>query len=301
MIKRIVTGIENIIEEITGSNLLIHTLMIVAAVASYGNVEAFFNSAHTNGTTSKSLAIVLGIALVVASSRLSKMDFARLRYDRNMQFVVSIAVALAIVSGLIQTYEYLKHYNVAIAISLGFGIPVLLEVAPAATVALLKAIESTQRTENLRRTVEERMANALETAVQQIDTDLVQKEIAVAARLFTQESVNNIFGELFHRLQESSQHKLTDYTNSVTPVTIVPEDVTPVTEDVTEVSIDCYTVAKQLHSEGLTCDVSYQQLQAYQCDKKVIAKALYQAGYTMTEIAAVYSVSKTSIHRYITA
>lgn len=290
--KRIVTEIENVIDEITGSNLLIHMLMIVAAIASYGNVEAFFASAHTNGTTSKSLAIVLGVALVVASSRLSAMDFARLKHDRNMQFVVAIAVALAVVSGLIQTYVYMLHYNMAISISLGFGIPVLLEVAPAATVALLKAIESTQRTENLRRTVEERMSVALETAVQQIDTELVHKEIAVAARLFTQESVNNIFGELFHRLQESSQHKLTDYTTSAMPVSSVETDVS------IEVT-DCYAIAKQLHSEELDCNTALQQLQVYQCDKRVVARALYLAGYSMGEIATVYNVSKATISRHV--
>lgn len=297
--KRIVTEIENVIDEITGSNLLIHMLMIVAAIASYGNVEAFFASAHTNGTTSKSLAVVLGVALVVASSRLSAMDFARLKHDRNMQFVVAIAIALAIVSGLIQTYVYMLHYNMAISISLGFGIPVLLEVAPAATVALLKAIESTQRTENLRRTVEERMAVALETAVQQIDTELVHKEIAIAARLFTQESVNNIFGELFHRLQESSQHKLTDYTTSaisVSPVeTNVPIEATSDMQNAT----DCYAIAKQLHSEELDCATALQQLQAYQCDRKVIARALYLAGYSMGEIATVYNVSKATISRHV--
>lgn len=317
--KNIILRIEGIIDDISGSNLLISLLMIVAAWASYGNVFAFFSEGHTNTTTANALAITLGVALVVASSRLSKLDFTRVKRDRDMQIVVGIAATLAIVSGIIQSHEYAKHYDLLIAYVLGFGIPLLLEVAPAATIALLKSIDSNQRTETLRRNVEERMAQTLNDAVERIDISTVNSEIEAAARLFTQESVNNIFGELFHRLQEASDHKLTDYIDLDQPLASLDQQLHPlINDDQGDQPLDqplasldqelqkdddptCNDIAMELHAAGVECNEAYTQLQAYDCSLQDIARALRCAGYTGAAIARAMGKDPATISRWVKA
>ena len=184
--KSVVQGFEHAIDTVTASSLLIHAIMIGAAVASYGNIESYLSAGHTNELTSMALAAVLGVSLVVAASRLTKLNLARLRTDKSLQTVVAIALATGVISGLLQALEYAKTYSGATPYLLGFGIPLLLEVAPAMTVALVKSIDANERTNTLRRDMADKITESIAAALDCISPDDMRKEVEQAAQLIGQ-------------------------------------------------------------------------------------------------------------------
>lgn len=222
--KYFIRTIEYGIDSITASSLLIHAIMLVAAVASYGNIVSYLSAGHTNTITAQALSTVLGAVLVIASSRLTKLNLARFRQDRNLQGVVVIAVVTGMVSGYLQALEYNKHYGMLAAYMLGFGIPLLLEVAPALSVALLKNIDASERTNALRRNMAEKINDSIAVALEDISPEHIRKRIEYATQLFAKEFVDNVAGEMLYELRESNMHTLSAMMQPETPSATQPED-----------------------------------------------------------------------------
>jgi hypothetical protein len=235
--KKFVLHMETGIDTITGSSLLIHAVMVGATVASYGNIEAYLLRGHANSLTAHTLATVLGASLVVASSRLTKLNLARLRTDRNMQIVVAVAVLTGVLSGILQTAEYMHNtYSWISAAALGFGVPLLLEVAPALTVALLKNVDEGERTDRLRQDMATKITSAISTALDGIRPDDMREEIEEASKVFVHQFVDGTLGDMLYQLRETNQHALSDMLSDKNDsATTMSQPVTPLAQPVTEV------------------------------------------------------------------
>lgn len=233
--KSFILSLETGIDTVTGSSLLIHSVMIGATVASYGNIQAYLSQGHANPLTSHTLATVLGASLVVASSRLTKLNLSRLRHDRNMQIVVVVAMLTGILSGILQSAEYLlNQYTVLSAVSLGFGVPLLLEVAPALTVALLKNVDEGERTDRLRQDMANKITTAIGSALDSIRPDDIRGEIEKASGTFVTQFLDSTLGDMLHQLRETSQHTLSDMLSQ--PVATVSDNVPNVSDNVLSAS-----------------------------------------------------------------
>jgi transcriptional regulator with XRE-family HTH domain len=275
--KSVVQGFEHAIDTVTASSLLIHAIMIGAAIASYGNIESYLSAGHTNELTSMALAAVLGVSLVVAASRLTKLNLARLRTDKSLQTVVVIALATGIISGLLQALEYAKTYEGATPYLLGFGIPLLLEVAPAMTVALVKSIDANERTNTLRRDMADKITESIAAALDCISPDDMRKEVEQAAQLFTREFVDNVAGEMIYELRNSNQHKLSNLLQDaqLQDTKHVQADATPIAQGNTYDTAPLLAErVEQLRGEGLQDVDIAVQLRAESYSGNSIAKEL---------------------------
>lgn len=286
--KSVVQGFEHAIDTVTASSLLIHAIMIGAAIASYGNIESYLSAGHTNAITAKALAAVLGVSLVVAASRLTKLNLARLRTDANLQTVVAIALATGVISGLLQALEYAKTYDVVTSAMLGFGIPLLLEVAPAMTVALVKSIDANERTNTLRRDMADKITESIAAALDCISPDDMRKEVEQAAQLFTREFVDNVAGEMIYELRNSNQHKLSNLLQDAQLQDTKPaqSDATPIAQSNTYDATPLLAErVEQLRGEGLQ-DVD-------------IAVQLRSEGHSGNAIAKELSVNPSTVSRWL--
>jgi DNA-binding NarL/FixJ family response regulator len=285
--KSAVQGFEHAIDTVTASSLLIHAIMIGAAVASYGNIKSYLSAGHTNEITAIALAAVLGVSLVVAASRLTKLNLARLRSDASLQTVVAIALATGVISGLLQALEYAKTYDVVTSAMLGFGIPLLLEVAPAMTVALVKSIDANERTNTLRRDMADKITESIAAALDCISPDDMRKEVEQAAQLFTREFVDNVAGEMIHELRNSNQHKLSNLLQDAQLQDAKPTqpDATPIAQSNTYDATPLLAErVEQLRGEGLQ-DVD-------------IAVQLRSEGHSGNAIAKELSVNPSTVSRW---
>ena len=294
-VKKVVQGLEHAIDTITASSLLIHAIMIGAAIASYGNIESYLSAGHTNAITAKALAAVLGVSLVIAASRLTKLNLARLRTDASLQTVVGIALATGVISGLLQMLEYAKTYDIVTSAMLGFGIPLLLEVAPAMTVALVKSIDASERTNTLRKDMADKITESIAAALECISPDDMRKEVEQAAQLFTREFVDNVAGEMIYELRNENQHKLSTLLQDAQWQNATPEqpaqesqqvDATPIAKSNTiDVAPILAERVEQLRSEGLQ-DVD-------------IAVQLRADGYSGNAIAKELNVNPSTVSRWL--
>lgn len=285
--KSVVQGFEHAIDTVTASSLLIHAIMIGAAIASYGNIESYLSAGHTNAITAKALAAVLGVSLVVAASRLTKLNLARLHTDANLQTVVAIALATGVISGLLQALEYAKTYDVVTSAMLGFGIPLLLEVAPTMTVALVKSIDANERTNTLRRDMADKITESIAAALGCISPDDMRKEVEQAAQLFTREFVDNVAGEMIYELRNSNQHKLSNLLQDAQLHDTKPAqpDATPIVQSNTYDATPLLAErVEQLRGEGLQ-DVD-------------IAVQLRSEGHSGNAIAKELSVNPSTVSRW---
>ena len=286
--KSIVQGFEHAIDTVTASSLLIHAIMIGAAIASYGNIESYLSAGHTNAITAKALAAVLGVSLVVAASRLTKLNLARLRTDANLQTVVAIALATGVISGLLQALEYAKTYDVVTSAMLGFGIPLLLEVAPAMTVALVKSIDANERTNTLRRDMADKITESIAAALDCISPDDMRKEVEQAAQLFTREFVDNVAGEMIYELRNSNQHKLSNLLQDAQL-----QDTKPIQADATPIAQSNTYDATPLLAERV------EQLRGEGLQDVDIAVQLRSEGHSGNSIAKELGVNPSTVSRWL--
>ena len=281
-------GFEHAIDTVTASSLLIHAIMIGAAIASYGNIESYLSAGHTNAITAKALAAVLGVSLVVAASRLTKLNLARLRTDANLQTVVAIALATGVISGLLQALEYAKTYDVVTSAMLGFGIPLLLEVAPAMTVALVKSIDANERTNTLRRDMADKITESIAAALDCISPDDMRKEVEQAAQLFTREFVDNVAGEMIYELRNSNQHKLSNLLQDAQL-----QDTKPIQADATPIAQSNTYDATPLLAERV------EQLRGEGLQDVDIAVQLRAESYSGNSIAKELGVNPSTVSRWL--
>lgn len=284
-VKQIVTFLENTIDALTASSLLIHAIMVGAAIASYGNIYNYLSFAHTNETTAKALALVLGAALVVASSRLTKLNLSRFKSDSNMRVVVWLAAITGIASGVLQTAEYVRYYHWITASVLGFGIPVLLEVAPALTVALLKNIDEGERTEVLRRSMATKITGAIEIALDEIKPDDIRGEVERSARIFTREFVDVVTGDMFYQLRETSKHRLSEF---------APQLQQPIKTQAKAIAPD--TSVQSPVSEPMQVDAS-TETQALDNKAQAILDAIRNGATTPYAISQATGIAQTTLKR----
>jgi hypothetical protein len=294
-VKKIVQGLEHAIDTVTASSLLIHAIMIGAAIASYGNIESYLSAGHTNELTSMALAAVLGVSLVVAASRLTKLNLARLRTDKSLQTVVAIALATGVISGLLQALEYAKTYQGWTPYLLGFGIPLLLEVAPAMTVALVKSIDANERTNTLRRDMADKITESIAAALDCISPDDMRKEVEQAAQLFTREFVDNVAGEMIYELRNSNQHKLSNLLQDAQS-----EDATPAQPAQQPRQVDATPIAQSNTYDATPLLAErVEQLRGEGLQDMDIAVQLRSEGHSGNAIAKELSVNPSTVSRWL--
>lgn len=281
--KHIVHWLETFIDTLTASSLLIHTIMVIAAVASYGNIHDYLQAGHASNLTAHALATVLGAALVVSSSRLTKLNLARVGHDRNMQVVVGVALATACVSGLLQSAEYIAHgYSWLSGTALGFGIPILLEVGPALSVALIKNIDENERTDSLKRNMAVKINDAISTALDDIKADDIRKEVEYAAQIFTREFVDSVTGEMLHHLRQANKYTLSAF--------IAPDTSTQAITVIDDMQAECKQVGTQL------VESTEQAKSLDEVDEKIL-NAITNGASTPYAIAKAIGVAQTTLKR----
>jgi hypothetical protein len=103
---------------------LVDGAMIVFALTSVGNIAEYMNSSGHNPITSYGAACALGLGLVAISILLARVSPS----DKGtFWFMLSATVAVAVLSGAVQSKAYLKHgpADPLAAYLFGFGFPVI--------------------------------------------------------------------------------------------------------------------------------------------------------------------------------
>lgn len=151
-----------------------HVVMLAFAAASLGNVHEFFSSAGHDGLSAWALAGALGAALVTISIMLTHID--READTRAWATLAFVGVAVAVLSGSLQAATYLKALTPPTALMLGFGIPLIGEVALAFGVAAYEKAEQRREVTEAGQTVERIAVRAIVDVMQTVDVTRAKKQ-----------------------------------------------------------------------------------------------------------------------------
>jgi len=172
-------------------------LMVLAMITSWGNIHSYFAAGHTNMITTVVGATLLGAGLVIVSHGVLIM---RPRFSFWYMFVCALAVAAAIVSGMIQTEGYKAHYDGWQPYIMGYGIPFLFEVGLAFMGQAIEQEMKRHRMADMQSALGDGTHAALAEAVRDIDPtmikQMVQKDVSRFARAFVSSTLEDMYAEL---------------------------------------------------------------------------------------------------------
>ena len=156
---------------------LVHTIMVVFALASVGNVSSYLQAHGHTALTSYALGVALGGVLVASAMLLADVDIEHEPW--RFGFMVFIVLAVGLLSGTIQTQAYASHEGMDLrnARLMGYGLPLLCEGALAVFVSVYGA---TRRRKNIRMATEgtaEQVAGAVAEALADVDVTRVRKYV----------------------------------------------------------------------------------------------------------------------------
>lgn len=156
---------------------LVHTIMVVFALASVGNVSSYLQAHGHTLLTSYALGVALGGVLVASAMLLADVDIEH--EPKRFGFMVIIVLAVGLLSGTIQTQAYASHEGMDLrnARLMGYGLPLLCEGALAVFVSVYGA---TRRRKNIRMATEgtaEQVAGAVAQALADVDVTRVRKYV----------------------------------------------------------------------------------------------------------------------------
>lgn len=165
-------------------------IMIAFAVTSLSNVHDFLGSAGHNKESAWALAVALGTSLVAVSIMLCHTDFD---HERTAFFwLVGAGVGLGLLSGALQYSSYSKHLSGYWPLVLGFGTPLLGEVALAFAVnAYLKA-QTRSRFRGIGDTLEDAVSNFLATAVDEMNGEFIKKYLERTVNTMAKVAVDSV-------------------------------------------------------------------------------------------------------------
>lgn len=171
----------------------VHGLTILFGLTSLANVEAFLRGAGHPPGASWSLAAALGAALIIVSIALTRISSSERAAFRAL---LTVGLALALISGALQSATYNAHLGLLWSIMLGFGVPVVGEIGLSLAAALFA---SAQRREELR-TVNDRIERAivanLDGAIDAFDPSKIRGRIDRALNTVAARAVDGVTANL---------------------------------------------------------------------------------------------------------
>lgn len=156
---------------------LVHGVMIVFALASVGNLVEFMSHGH-NLVTAWGVGLALGGGLVAVSIMFTKVDI----HDRGTFWpMLAAMLAMGVLSGWMQTIAYSATGTLWIAALQGFGFPLVGECLLAYASAMFTHSERKRRQAQADDAIEQRIADAIDEAMQSIDVSGARKHVEKAA------------------------------------------------------------------------------------------------------------------------
>jgi hypothetical protein len=184
--------------------LLVHAILVAFAVASLGNVHAFFSTAGHPNEVAWALAIALGASLVTLSVMMTQLD--RESDPQAFQWLLMTAVLLGFISGSLQMAVYRTHLPLVWAVLLGFGIPIGGEVLLSwATAAYMKARDR-ERFRNMSGSIESAVADHLENALASFDPELIRQHVERTINQLVRLAMDSVSAQAqgFYQINDSS-------------------------------------------------------------------------------------------------
>lgn len=148
----------------------IHFVMIAFALASVGNVAAFFRENHHDLFVSYMMATALGTAVATSAIMLTKIDMVK-QWHRFVA-VALMVLALSAISGFVQMQGYLLHgLSLEVSLVMGFGIVFCGECLTAIALSLYNAAERRRMIDEADSGLELKLAETFAKTLSQIDTN----------------------------------------------------------------------------------------------------------------------------------
>ena len=202
---------------------LVHSIMVVFALASVGNVSSYLQAHGHHPLTSYALGVALGGVLVVTAMALADVDY---EYERErFWFMVVVVVVIGLLSGTVQTWAYGSHEGMDIASArlMGYGFPVVCEGLLAVYIA---TYGTTRRRKNIRLATEgtaETVAGAVAEALADVDVTKVRKYVERRVDGLTRAIVDGVIDELMppKKAQDGRTDVLSTVTDTNTPQTVL--------------------------------------------------------------------------------
>lgn len=169
-------------------------LMILAMIASWGNVYAYLAAGHTNTVTTAALATALGVGLVVAAHGVM---YYEARLSVAYVTVCTVTAGLAAVTGMIQSIGYLSHYPGMQPYILGYGIPFLLEVGLPLFAKALEKEQARRVIADMQDAITNGTMAAMSAAARTIDSSLIESSAQKEAQRFARVIIRNTFDDLY--------------------------------------------------------------------------------------------------------
>lgn len=207
---------------------LVHSIMIVFALASVGNVSSYLQDHGHHWLTSYALGIALGGVLVVTAMALADVDYEHER--GRFWFMVAVVVVIGLLSGTVQTWAYGSHEGMDIASArlMGYGFPVVCEGLLAVYIA---TYGTTRRRKNVRMATEgtaEQVASAVAEALADVDVTKVRKYVERRVDGLTRAIVDGVIDDLMpHQITQDAPSKAVDDRSKVEPSTLKLEPTKP--------------------------------------------------------------------------
>ncbi len=175
---------------------LVHSIMVVFALASVGNVSSYLQDHGHHPLTSYALGVALGGVLVVTAMALADVDYEYER--RRFWFMVIVVVVIGLLSGTVQTWAYGSHEGMdpASARLMGYGFPIACEGLLAVYIA---TYGTTRRRKNIRMATEgtaEQVAGAVAEALADVDVTKVRRYVERRVDGLTRAIVDGVIDEL---------------------------------------------------------------------------------------------------------
>ncbi|MEM7133678.1 MAG: HTH domain-containing protein [Chloroflexota bacterium] len=147
----------------------VHAVMVVFALASIGNVSAFFISTHHHGIVAFFMALALGAGVATSAIMLTKIDMVKQR--RRYIAVGGVTLTMVFVSGFVQTQNYIAHgLTMGVSAAMGFGIVFAGECLTAIGLSLYQAAERRRKIDEADSGLELKLAETFADTLDAVDT-----------------------------------------------------------------------------------------------------------------------------------
>ena len=268
-----------------------HVVMLAFAAASLGNVHEFFASAGHDGLSAWALAGALGAALVTISIMLTHID--READTRAWATLAMVGVAVAVLSGSLQAGVYLHTLTPLPAFMLGYGIPLIGEVALAFGVAAYEKAEQRREVTEAGQTVERIAVRTIVDVMQTVDVTRAKKQAERKIESLIVAHVGATVAKLTPPEADQNRPKPTGIHQIDAPASGEAFDATP-SEDTANAQIR--------HQERPTIDVANEARAAEKADKvAAIVPLLTERGpMGVSAIAEELGVHRDTARRYLT-
>ncbi len=202
----------------------VHTLTVLFGVTSLANVNAFLRSAGHDPVASWVLSAALGVALIVVSIALTRIDWAT---ERSAFYALaSVGTALAIISGALQSSEYSAHLHGMWPYLLGYGVPFIGEVGLSLAAALFTKAERRAELRAVNAKIEAAIIANLDAAIAAFDPAGIKKRIEKSLNTIAARAVDGVTANLLSVYGQPTAPGETAEPTQETPATDISPSVT---------------------------------------------------------------------------